>query len=307
MAVPDQRSSRTLLWVVIGGGAFFLFVLAVFTLVYIAMRADRGTREFAAFGDKIAIVDVEGVILDPRDVVEQLKRYGDDSSIKAIILRVNTPGGGAAASEEIYASVKRIREHKKKKIVASIETLGASGGYYVAAGTEKIFANESSIVGSIGVIAQWVNYAELLRWAKMRDVTLIAGEFKDAGSPTREMTEKERAYLQGLIDDMHGSFIRAVAAGRKMEEAQVRELANGKVWTGSQALELKLVDQIGDFQSAVDDTAKAVGIKGEPVLIRHDPERRTLLDVLFSDVSDLIPTRAKLMESHPGFYYLWKK
>src|SRR5687767_8572629 len=168
MVAVEQKPSRTLLWVVIGGGAFFLFVLAVFTLVYIAMRADRGTREFAAFGDKIAIVDVEGVILDPRDVVEQLKRYGDDGSIKAIILRVNTPGGGAAASEEIYASVKRIREQKKKRIVASIETLGASGGYYVAAGTDKIFANESSIVGSIGVIAQWVNYAELLQWAKMK-------------------------------------------------------------------------------------------------------------------------------------------
>jgi protease-4 len=155
--------------------------------VYVAMRGDRGTREFAAFGDKIAIVDVEGVILDPRGVVEQLKRYGDDGSIKAIILRVNTPGGGAAASEEIYASVKRIREQKKKRIVASIETLGASGGYYVAAGTDKIFANQSSIVGSIGVIAQWVNYAELMRWAKMKDVTLTAGEFKDTGSPTREM------------------------------------------------------------------------------------------------------------------------
>ena len=306
MAVGQQPPSRTLLWVVIGGGIFFIFVLAVFTLVYVAMRGDRGTREFAAFGDKIAIVDVEGVILDPRGVVEQLKRYGDDGSIKAIILRVNTPGGGAAASEEIYASVKRIREQKKKRIVASIETLGASGGYYVAAGTDKIFANQSSIVGSIGVIAQWVNYAELMRWAKMKDVTLTAGEFKDTGSPTREMTPKEREYLQGLIDDMHGSFIRAVAVGRKLEEPRVRELANGKVWTGAQALELKLVDQIGDFQAAVDDTAKSVGIKGEPVLIRRDPERRTLLDVLFSDVSDLIPTRAKLMESHPAFYYLWK-
>jgi len=246
------------------------------------------------------------VILEPKTVVGHLKRYADDDSIKAIILHVNTPGGGAAASQEIYEAVKRIRTQKKKRIVASIETVGASGGYYVASATDKIYADPASIVGSIGVIAQWYNYSELVKWAKMKDITIKAGEFKDTGSPTRDLTPAERAYLQALIDDMHTQFIDAVAEGRKMKPEEVRAMANGKVWTGSQAIPLRLVDQLSDFQGAVDDTAKAVGIKGEPTLVRPQKERRTLLDVLFSDVSELIPTRAKLMETNVGFYYLWK-
>ncbi|MBZ5645811.1 MAG: signal peptide peptidase SppA [Acidobacteriia bacterium] len=303
--MANDGRPRTLLWVVVGGGAFFLFLIAVFTLVYISMRSQR-TDGFGGFGDKIAVVDLEGVILQPKTVVEQLKKYNDDSSIKAIILHVNTPGGGVAASEEMYDAVKRIRDQKKKRIVASIETVGASGGYYVASATNKIFADRGSIVGSIGVIAQWVNYGDLMRWAKLKDVTLKAGELKDAGNPSREMTPEEKAYFQELIDQMHGQFIQAVAEGRKLKEDDVRSIANGRVWTGEQALGLKLIDQIGDFQACVDDTAKSVGIKGEPVLVRPEKERHTLLDMLFGDFSDFIPDKAKLLQNNPGFYYLWK-
>ena len=149
------------------------------------VRSQQKTTTFSGFGDKIAVVDLEGVIMTPKDVVEQLRKYADDSSIKAIVLHVNSPGGGAAASEEIYREVLRIRDKKKKRIVASIETVGASGAYYVSSATNKIFADEASIVGSIGVIAQWVNYEELLKWAKLKDITIKAGEFKDTGSPTR--------------------------------------------------------------------------------------------------------------------------
>src|SRR5579871_2343791 len=155
--MSDEKRSRVLLWIVIGGGAFFLFVLSVFTLVYLAVRTDSRT-EFAGFGDKIGVVDLEGVIISPNPVVGQLKRFGDDDSIKAIILHVNPPGGGVAASEEIYREVNRVRKEKHKKIIVSIETLGASGGYYISSAADKIFADEGSIVGSIGVIAQWVNY-----------------------------------------------------------------------------------------------------------------------------------------------------
>lgn len=304
--MPENGQSRTLMWVVLGGGGFFLFLLAVFTLIYASTKSDRSGDFSSAFGDKIAVVDLEGVIIEPKTVVGHLKRYADDDSIKAIILHVNTPGGGAAASQEIYEAVKRVRTQKKKHIVASIETVGASGGYYVASATDKIYADPASVVGSIGVIAQWYNYGELVKWAKMKDVTLKTGEFKDTGSPTRDLTPAERAYLQALIDDMHTQFIDAVAEGRKLKPEEVRVLADGKVWTGSQAIPLKLVDQLADFQGAVEDTAKHVGIKGEPTLVRPAKERRTLLDVLFSDVSELIPTRAKLMESNVGFYYLWK-
>jgi protease-4 len=302
--MADEKPSRVWLWVVIGGGAFFIFLLAVFTLVYVSMRAG-GTGKLA-FGDKIGVVDLEGVIISPAEVVKQLKKFGDDDTIRAIVLHINTPGGGAAASEEIYREVRRIRDEKKKRIVASIETVGASGGYYVASGTNKIFSNDASIVGSIGVIAEWYNYGDLVRWAKLKEIILKAGEFKDTGDPNRDLTPAEREYMQGLIDNMHGQFIQAVANGRNMKVEDVRAIANGKVWTGQQALALKLVDQIGDFQAAVDDTAKSVGIKGEPVIVRARKDRRSLLDLLFGDVSDLIPDRGKLMQKEVGFYFLWR-
>ncbi|HVO80359.1 MAG TPA: signal peptide peptidase SppA [Terriglobales bacterium] len=304
--MPDNGRSRTWLWVLIGGGAFFLFVLAVFTLVYITLRTSDQTSALSGFGDKIGVVDLEGVILTPKTVVEQLKKFGDDDSIKAIILHVNSPGGGVAASEEIYREVKRIRDDKKKRIVASIESVGASGAYYVSSATNKIYADNGSIVGSIGVISEWVNYGDLLRWAKLKDITMKAGEFKDTGSPTRDMTPAEKAYLQSLIDDMHTQFIQAVADGRKAKFDDIKAIADGKVWTGEQALSMKLIDQVGDFQTAVADTAKAVGIKGEPVLVRPEKERKTVLDLLFGDVSEWLPSREKLLEQHADFYYLWK-
>jgi protease IV len=290
----------------LGGGAFFLFLVCIFALVYFTVRSQQKTSAFSGFGDKIAVVDLEGVIMTPKDVVEQLRKYADDGSIKAIVLHVNSPGGGAAASEEIYREVLRIRDKKKKVIVASIETVGASGAYYVSSATNKIFADEASIVGSIGVIAQWVNYEELLKWAKLKDITIKAGEFKDTGSPTRPMTPAERAYLQGLIDNMHTQFIHSVATGRHMKDDDVRVLADGKVWTGEQALPLKLVDQIGDFRAALEDTAKSVGIKGEPTVVHPEKERKSVLDLLFGDMSEYLPSRAKLMETNVGFYYLWK-
>lgn len=304
--MAGEGRSRIWLWVVVGGGGFFLFLMAVFTLVYMAAKSQQQADGFSGFGDKIAVVDLEGVIVDPKGVVQNLKRYADDDSVKAIILHVNTPGGGVAASQEIYREVKRIRDEKKKRIVAQIETVGASGGYYVASATDKIYADPGSIVGSIGVIAEWYNYGDLIKWAKMKDITLKAGEFKDTGSPTRDMTPAEREYLQGMIDNMHQQFIQAVADGRHLKVEEVKAIADGKVWTGQQAVPMKLVDQLGDFQDAVNDTAKAVGIKGEPVLVHPEKPRRTLLDVLFGDVSEYLPDRAKLMQSNIGFYYLWK-
>src|SRR6266852_777570 len=285
--MSDEKRSRLLLWVLIGGGAFFLFVLAVFTLVYLSLHTGDRTSAISGFGDKIGIVDLEGVIISPSITVPQLKKFADDDSIKAIIIHVNSPGGGVAASEEIYREVKRIRDEKKKRIVASIETVGASGAYYVASATNKIYADKGSVVGSIGVIAEWVNYGELLRWAKLHAITLKAGEFKDTGNPTREMTPAEHEYMQGLIDNMHTQFIQAVA-------------------DGEQAFSLKLVDQIADFEGAVKDTARAVNISGEPTLVYPPKQRRSGLDLLFGDVSDYLPTREKLLEQQVGFYYLWK-
>jgi len=304
--MPETGRSRVWLWVLIGGGAFFLFVLAVFTLVYMTLHAGGEQSSLTSFGDKIGVVDLEGVILDPKTVVEQLKKFADDDSIKAIILHVNSPGGGVAASEEIYRQVKRIRDEKKKRIVSSIETVGASGAYYVSSATNKIYADNGSVVGSIGVIAEWVNYGDLMRWAKLKPEVLKVGELKDTGDPTREMTPAERAYMQSLIDNMYGQFVSAVAEGRHARENDIKAIADGRVWTGQEALPLHLIDQIDDFQGAVKDTAKSVGIKGEPTLVRPEKNRQTLFDLLFGDVSHWLPTREKLMENQVGFYYLWK-
>src|SRR4026207_213977 len=229
--MAENGRSRTFLWIVIGGGAFFLFVLAVFTLVYLSLHAGGDNTFRASFGEKIGVVELEGVILDPGTVVQQIKKFGADDSIKAIIIHVNSPGGGVAASEEIYRAVKRVRDEKKKRIVASIETVGASGAYYVSSATNKIYADNGSVVGSIGVISEWVNYGDLLRWAKLKAIVMKAGEFKDTGNPTREMTPSEQQYLQSLIDNMHSQFIQAVADGRKMKYQDVKVIADGKVWT----------------------------------------------------------------------------
>ena len=304
--MAENGRSRIWLWVLIGGGAFFLFVLAVFTLVYFALHAGGQQAGFRGFGDKIGVVDLEGVILDPNEVVDQLRKFADDDSIKAIVIHVNSPGGGVAASEEIYREVKRVRDEKHKRIVASIETVGASGAYYVSSATNKIYADSGSVVGSIGVIAEWVNYGDLMRWAKLKPEVLKVGQFKDTGDPTRELTPAERQYMQGLIDNMYGQFVQAVADGRHAKVADIKSIADGRVWTGEQALSMHLIDQIGDFRTVVLDTAKSVNISGEPVLVHPERDRKSLLDLLFGDASQWLPTKEKLLDQQMGFYYLWK-
>jgi protease-4 len=303
--MAEDARPRTLLWILIGGGAFFVFTLLIFSLLYYSAR---GESEFdLGGGDKIAVVDVDGVILQAKPFVDELKKFSDDSSIKAIILRIDSPGGGAAASQEMYDAVKRVRDQKKKTIVSSIQTVGASGAYYIASGSSKIYANRASIVGSIGVIAEWVNYGDLMRWAKLKEVIFTAGELKDAGDPAREMTPAEREYLQSLVNDMYVQFIHDVADGRKLKNDDVKGMASGRVWTGEQALGLKLIDQIGGFQDAVDATAKAVGIKGEPSLVHPEEKKKTLFDILFGDVTQLLPAQARMLKSNnPSFFYLWR-
>jgi protease-4 len=281
-------------------------VLAVFTLVYVAVRSGGQRAGIHAFGDKIGVVDLEGVILDPNEVVDQLRKFADDDSIKAIIIHVNSPGGGVAASEEIYREVKRVRDEKHRYIVASIETVGASGAYYVSSATNKIYADNGSVVGSIGVIAEWVNYGDLMRWAKLKPEVLKVGQFKDTGDPTRELTPAERQYLQGLIDNMYSQFVQAVADGRHAKVSDIKPIADGRVWTGEQALGLHLIDQIGDFRSVVQETAKSVKISGEPVLVHPEKDRKSLLDLLFGDASQFLPTKEKMLDQQMGFYYLWK-
>ena len=190
--------------------------------------------------------------------------------------------------------------------MAYLSSTGASGAYYIACAANKIVANPGTIVGSIGVIAEWVNYADLLEWAKLKDIVFKTGEFKDTGSSTRALTDNERKYFQGLIDDMYVQFVEAVSSGRKLDLQEVRSVADGRVFTGRDAKERKLIDEIGNFQDAVDLTAKLAGISGKPRLLRLNRQRVTLLDVLTTDLSRLVPFNGQSMKSQIKFQYLWK-
>jgi len=292
-----------LVWLLLGGGAF---VLLAITLASVVLTFSGNESGQFGFSDRVQVVDVEGELVESRTILEQLKRYEDSNSVKAILLNVDSPGGGVAASQEIYTEIKRLREKKDKIVVAYLSSTGASGAYYISCAANKIVANPGTIVGSIGVIAEWVNYADLLEWAKLKNIIFKTGEFKDTGSPTRPITENERKYFQGLIDDMYVQFLEAVAAGRKLDLQEVRAMADGRVFTGRAAKDRKLIDETGNFQDAVDLTAKLAGISGKPRLIRSVRQRVTLLDVLTTDLSRLVPFNGQSMKSQIKFQYLWK-
>src|SRR5215813_450380 len=295
--------NRVSLWLLLGGGAFVLLAI-VLVAVMLTFSADDAAD--LAFSDRIQVVDVDGELVESRAILDQLKRYEDSNSVKAILLNIDSPGGGVAVSQEIYAEIKRLREKKDKTVVAYLSSTGASGAYYIACAANKIVANPGTIVGSIGVIAEWVNYSDLLEWAKVKDIVFKTGEFKDTGSPTRALTDNERKYFQGLIDDMYVQFVEAVSSGRKLDLEEVRSMADGRVFTGRDAKERKLIDEIGNFQDAVDLTAKLSGISGKPRLLRLNRPRVTLLDVLTTDLSRLVPFNGQGMKSQIKFQYLWK-
>lgn len=305
---PVPRRHRVWPWV-LGGCLLFFGLCAVgITLMVLIVRSAAGPSASLSFGGggNIAVVDIDGIILSADRTVDQLRKFDQDDDIKAIILHINSPGGAAAPSQEIYHEVLHIRDEKKKPIVASVESVGASGAYCIASGANKIYANQASVVGSIGVIMEWTNYGDLLKWAKLKPEVIHAGALKDAGDPSHEMTPEERAYFQSLVDNMYGQFISDVAAGRHLPPAQVKSIATGQVWTGEQALPLHLIDQTGGFRQALLETAKSVGISGEPSVVKPYVRHRSLLDLVTSDADDLIPSPQQLAEKHVGFYFLWR-
>ena len=295
--------NRTIIWLLIAGGAFCLFLVTVAVLVFTIGRDGGG--EFG-FGDRIQVVDIEGVLVDSRSIVEQLKQYEDSPSVPAILLNINSPGGAVAPSQEIYAEIRRLREDKSKVVVAYMSSVGASGAYYIACAADQIIASPGTIVGSIGVIAEWVNYGELLDWARLSTVTLKSGEFKDTPSPVRDMTDVEREYYQGLIDDVYSQFIEAVADGRGMEIAQVEEFADGRVFTGREASALSMIDGTGNLQDAVDLTVELAGISGTPQLIERPRRPQSLLDALTGDISEILPWSDGAAASTIRIQYLWR-
>jgi protease-4 len=288
----------------------FFFFIAVILLAVLALSGEGGWTGLG--GDRIAVIYVEGVIFDSRTTVEQMKLYADDERVKAVLIRIDSPGGGVAASQEIYDQVRWLREEKKKKVIVSMGSVAASGGYYIACPADYILANPGTVTGSIGVIAEWVNYASLLKWAQMQPEVIKSGEMKDAGSPTRELNPKEREYLQGIINQMYQQFVNAVAAGRAdkgLSRERILQLADGRVYTGEEAVREKLIDELGSFEAALRRTAEIAGIRGEPQVVTPPrPRRGSLLDLLTGGDAESIISKG--LNQAPGaslqFEYLWK-
>ncbi len=304
---PPARRRSPWFYIATIGGSVAVVVGILWLAVWSAARSlsPGSNTAFSSSSGQIAVLDIDGVILDADKIDTQLRKFGEDSSVKAIVLHINSPGGGAAASQEIYHEVLRVRRENHKKIVASVESVGASGAFYIASACDRIYANDASVVGSIGVIMEWTNYGDLLRWAKLKNIVIHAGELKDAGDPSRDLTPKEQAYFQSLVDNMYSQFVHDVAVGRHTSDDKIRPLATGQVWTGQQAIPLGLIDQIGGFRVALIDTARSVGIAGEPSIARPAKDKRGLLGLLNSDPDDLFPNPSQLLNRSPGFYFMW--
>ncbi|MFI5303403.1 MAG: signal peptide peptidase SppA [Nitrospiria bacterium] len=281
---------------------FVLFGILFFAGIYWLTRFSEGGGPTT--GERIAVVRVEGVILDATDTLEELKKYKENPSVKAILIRINSPGGAVVPSQEIYEEIQKIRKETGKKIIISMGTLAASGGYYIASASDRIIANPGTLTGSIGVIMELMNIEGLFKKVGLESVIIKSGSMKDVGSPFRAMTPEERAYLQNVMDDVHGQFIDAVAKGRGMTHEDVKQLADGRVFTGRQAMEHKLVDELGDFEDAVLVAGKMVGIKGEPKII-ETKKKFSFTDLLkgeFLGSSSLLNLTPKVV---PGLNYLW--
>jgi protease-4 len=245
-----------LVFVVLGLG-FFFWVYSTTVITESPVFSD----------DRIALIRIEGVILDAKDTIDELKRYGENPAIKAILVRIDSPGGAVVPSQEIYEEIKKARGDGKKKVVSSMGSLAASGGYYIASATDKIVANPGTLTGSIGVIMELANFENLMKKVGVESVVIKSGAHKDLASPFRKMSDEERQILQNVMDDVHEQFIEAVSAGRGMSIEKVRSLADGRVFTGRQAKGIGLVDELGDLQDAIRITASLVGIKGEPKVV----------------------------------------
>jgi len=259
----------------------FLSLIVLTVIIFIASYAlTIGTGNWSLIpGNKIALIKIEGVILDSREIIEELKEYNSNESVKAILLRIDSPGGAVAPSQEIYEEVKKIRDEGKKKIVTSMGSVAASGGYYIASVSDKIVANPGSITGSIGVIMELANVSGLMKKVGVESVIIKSGKYKDIGSVFRTMTKEERDLLQGLMDDVHDQFIEAVAVGRDIEKERLIPIADGRVFTGRQAKELGLVDEIGNMQDAIRIAADMVGIVGEPSILEKK-KRFSIMDII---------------------------
>ena len=287
-------ASRGRLALIALGAGVGVLVLFVFTVWLILAVSDDGLPG----GAKVAVVEVEGVIgvgadrgLDTESIIRTLGEYRDDPAVRAVVLRIDSPGGVVAPTQEIFTAVRRLRE-AKKPVVASLGSVAASGGYYVAVSADRIFASPGTLTGSIGVVMQLANVEGLLKKVGVEYVVVKAGAYKDVGNFARAMTPEERRILQSLLDDVYDQFISAVAEGRGLDPQVVRAFAEGRIYSGRQAHGLKMVDDLGGLEDAIEAAAKMAGLPPKPKVLY--PRRRFSLRELLRNEWGLGPVSRML-------------
>jgi protease-4 len=278
-------------------GLFVFFLVLAVTVASFTGRPAQLT-----IGDKVGVIEVFGVIADSRQIIEQLHDFRDNDSVKAVVLRVDSPGGGVGPSQEIYDEVKLL--DADKPVVVSMGSVAASGGYYIAAAAREIVANPGTITGSIGVIMEFANFKELLDKIGLSSVIVKSGKYKDIGSPTRPMTAAEQALLQELIDDVHSQFVASVAAGRHLDKEVVAGFADGRIFSGRKAMSLGLVDRMGNLEVAVRRAAELAGIEGEPKVVYPPEEKPNLIDLFMQEAISNVRLALEGRRTS-GLQYLW--
>jgi protease-4 len=256
-----SRGRVALITIGVGVGIVVLFIGTVW--VFMATLGEDG---LPTGGPKVAVVEIEGIIVDGAAAVRELREHADNPSIKAVVLRINSPGGVVAPTQEIFAAIQRARK-AGKPVVASLGAVAASGGYYVAVAADRIYANPGTLTGSIGVVMQLANLEGLLKKVGVDYVVVKAGAYKDVGNFARTMSPEERKMLQALLDDVYSQFVEAVSEGRGLEKKDVLAFAEGRIYSGQQALALKMVDELGGFEEAVEAAGKLANISGRPKLV----------------------------------------
>jgi protease-4 len=253
--------------------------------------------------ERVGVVEIKGLLTDSATVIKQLERYRDDDNIKAIVLRINSPGGAVGPAQEILREVVKIRA--KKKIVASLGTVAASGGYYIASGANLIMANRGTATGSIGVIMQFANVEGMSKKVGLDFFNLKAGRYKDVGSPFRSMTPEDKAYLQGFLDNIYHQFLNDVAQNRKIPLARMKTLAEGRIYTGEEAKEAGLVDEFGNLPDAIDKAGRLGGIQGKVKAVYPEKEGASLLRLLLGQKTEDALSQLALPYPEPAFLPSW--
>jgi protease-4 len=259
----------------------FLIIIFLCVIFAICLWVIGNSGQFSTLipgGEKVVVIKIEGVITDSGPVIEKLNKIKNNADVKAVVLRIDSPGGSVAPSQEIYEELIKLRE--KKTIVASFGSVAASGGYYIASAAHKIIANPGSITGSIGVIIEFANIEELIGKIGLKSVVIKSGKYKDILSPTREIESAELGLIQGVIDSIHSQFIDAVALGRDIEREKIAAIADGRIFSGEQAKEQGLVDELGNLQDAIKRAAEIAGIEGDPKVIYPAKEKPSILEFL---------------------------